>query len=46
MRIIENKKTKIFYVVSVKTGELIAECFSMKQAISVKHQQKKDNLFI
>jgi|GEM_PF-3851628 len=42
MRIIENKKKKVFYVVSVKTGELKAECLSLKEALKYKHAVKRE----
>ena len=46
MKIIENKDKKKFYVVKKETGELVRECFSMKEALTVKHNIKKNDLFI
>ncbi len=46
VKIIENKKKKIFYVVSIQTGKLLAECLSFQEALKVKHKTKKDYLFI
>jgi len=46
MKIIENKNTGKFFVVKKETGELVRECSSMTEALTVKHKEKRNDLFI